>query len=106
VSLIILDNLPCGDWIALEPAKPIARERQAGLGECIDAGSPAAFVAHYAGRFERLEVPRRGRPGMGEQAGNRAGAHLAAGEIEADQDAPPGRVSQCSEDGFISVRHE
>jgi hypothetical protein len=41
---------------------------------------------------------------VGEQAGNRAGAHVAAGEVEADQDPPSRRVRQRSEDRLIGVR--
>src|SRR5690348_11502133 len=104
VSLVILELLG-SDWVALEPAEPVAGKREPGLVERVDAGAAAARVAHQAGGLERLEVARGGRPGMGEQAGDAPRAQLAAGEVEADQDAAPRRMGKRGEDGFISVRH-
>src|ERR1700710_2209998 len=103
VSLVILADLLCGNGIALEPAEPVAGQREPGLVERVDAGASAALVAQDAGALQRLQMPGRGRPGMGEQAGDRAGAHLAAREVETDQNAPPGGMSEGGKDGFIGI---
>src|SRR5689334_15875166 len=102
VSLVIV-KLLCGDGVAAEPVQPVAGESEAGAGEPVVAAAPAALVADQAGGFERLQVAGGGRPGMGEQAGDRAGAQLAAGEMERDQDSPPRRMRQSGEDRLIGV---
>jgi hypothetical protein len=106
VSLVIVKELLCSYGIALEPAEPVAGECEPGLVERVDSGPAAALVAQDSGGLQRLKVSGRRRPGMGEQGGYRAGAHLAAGEIEADQDPAPGGVGEGGEDGFIGIGHE
>src|SRR5205085_4564392 len=85
------------------PDQPVTGKREAGPVEPVEAGAPAALVADQAGGFERLQVAGGGRPGMGEQAGNRAGAQLAAGEMQRDQDPPPRRMGESGEDRLIGV---
>ena len=93
----------CRHGIAIEPVEPVASERETLRFEMIEPRSPLPFVAHQPCFFELLKVPRRRRPGMGEQPGDLARRHRAAGEIEADQDAPPRRVGEGYEEGFVKV---
>ena len=44
-----------------------------------------------------------GRPGVAEEARNLARAHLAVGEIQADQDSAARSVGERGEDGVVGV---
>lgn len=103
MSLVMVGKLLCCDGVAAEPVQPVPSEREALALQPVEAGAAAAFVTDQARRLEGLEVAGGGRPGMGEQAGNRARAHLAPGEVERDQDPPPRRMRQRGEDRLIGV---
>ena len=69
----------------------------------VEAGSAAAFVADDAGGLEDLQMARRGRPGVAEEARYFACAHFAAGEVQADQDSAARGVGERREDGVVGV---
>jgi len=69
----------------------------------VEAGAAAAFVADDAGGLEDLEMARGGRPGVAEETGDLAGAHLAPGEIQTDQDSAARGVGERREDGVVGV---
>src|SRR3569623_718200 len=92
LGLLLIVSLLSGAGIAAEPVEPIAGEGERRRREPVDPAPPPPLGPDHARRLERLEVARRRRPGMGEDAGDRAGAHLASGEVEADQDPPPRRM--------------
>jgi hypothetical protein len=48
-------------------------------------------------------MTRRRRPGVPEEAGDRARAHLPAFEIQRHQNVPPGRMRKRLEDRFVRV---
>src|SRR5262245_28170926 len=60
-------------------------------------------MREQAGRLQNLQVPRGRLPGMLEHARDLARRHLAAVEVQCDQDAAPGRVCQGGEDLFVRV---
>src|SRR6476469_2722669 len=100
LAWLLIFSLLSGTGVAPEP---VAGEGERLRLQPVDAAAPAPLGADDPGGFEQLQVPRRRRPGMGEEARDRAGAHLPALEIEADQDPPPRRMGERGEQGLVGI---
>src|SRR5206468_4469771 len=81
LGLLLILLLLSGAGIAAEPVEPVAGERERLRLEPIDAAPSPPLGSDDARRLEQLKVPRRRRPGMGEEPRDSARAEPAAGEV-------------------------
>jgi len=85
--------------LRLEPAQPASDDvAQAIAREHVDPLAAASLHAHEPGGLELGQVARRRRPRAREAAGDVAGHHLAAAEVQHEQDVPARGVGERLED--------
>ena len=85
-------------WSLVEPAEPIAHQRQTIAVERVNPRAPLPFLTKQAGVFEHAQVTRRGRPFVFEARCDVTRARRAAAKVNGEQDLSPRRVSQRGDD--------
>jgi hypothetical protein len=87
-----------------KPREPIAHQLEAPAIEVVDARASPPFVMQQAGALKRLNVPGRRWPCMLEHAGDLAGGHRSALEVQRDQDPPAHRMRERREDRLVRIQ--
>ena len=102
-STSFIPPLPPGVRVPRKPREPIAHELESTTIEMVSARTPLPLVIQQASRLEPLDVPRRGRPGMIEHAGDLTRRHRSALEVHCDQDPSAHWMGKRREHGLVRV---
>jgi hypothetical protein len=88
---------------SLKVCQPFSHQRQAISFDAIDTHSALPLVPQEASSFKNLKVPSGGLPCMRKDRRDLSRGHRASVEVDREQYATPGRVSQRTEYGLIRV---